>query len=93
MHTVVDVNPRASTERMLGDTDLRFCTYTCPELPHVPLCCHLAMYYNFLPKKSVTELNDQPLYAYTTLWVLSLVPQHGIHMEQTKNCIRAMALV
>ena len=61
-HTVVDVHPRASTERMRGDTDLQFCTYTCTELPRVPLCCHFAMYYNFPEKKSVPELNDQPTY-------------------------------
>ena len=59
--TFVDVHPRASTERMRGDTDFRFCTYTCTELPHVPLCCHFATYYNFR-KKTVSELNDQPTY-------------------------------
>ena len=47
---------------MRGDTDLRFCTYTCTELPSVPLCCHFATYYNFPKKKSVPELNDQPTY-------------------------------
>jgi hypothetical protein len=62
--TVVDVHPRASTERMWGDTDLRFCTYTCTELPHVPLCCHFATYYNFPEKNSVPELNDQPTYSF-----------------------------
>jgi hypothetical protein len=62
MHTVVDVHPRASTERMRGDTDLRFCTYTCTELLRVPLCCHFATHYNFPEKKSVPELNDQPTY-------------------------------
>ena len=61
-HIVVDVHPRASTERMRGDTDIRFCTYTCTELPRVPLCCHFATYYNFPEKKSVPELNDQPTY-------------------------------
>jgi len=49
--TVVDNHPRASTERMLGDTDLRFCTYTCTDLPRVPLWCYFATYYNFLEKK------------------------------------------
>ena len=44
------------------DTDLRFCTYTCTELPRVPLCCHFATYYSFPEKKSVLELNDQPTY-------------------------------
>ena len=62
--TVVDVHPRASTERMRGDTDLRFCTYTCTELSRVTLCCHFATYYNFPEKKSVPELNDQPTYDY-----------------------------
>ena len=57
-HTVVDIHPRASTERMWGDTDLRFCMYTCTEFPHVPLCCHFATYYNFPGKKSVPESND-----------------------------------
>ena len=52
MHTVVDVHPRASTERMRGDADLRFCTYTCTELSRVPLCCHFATYYNFPEKFS-----------------------------------------
>ena len=61
-HTVVDVHLRASTERMRGDTDLRFCTYTCAELPRVPLCCNFATYYNFPEKKSVPDLNDQPTY-------------------------------
>ena len=61
-HTVVDVYPRASTGRMRGDTDLRFCTYTCTELPRVPLYSHFATYYNFPKKKSVPELNDQPTY-------------------------------
>ena len=50
-HTVVDVHPRASTERMRGDTDLRFYTYTCTDLPRVPLCCNFATYYNFPEKK------------------------------------------
>jgi len=50
-HTVVDVHPRASTERMRGDTDLRFCIYTCMELPRVPLYCHFATYYSFPEKK------------------------------------------
>jgi len=50
-HTVVDVHPRASTEPMQGDTDLRYCTYTCTELPRVPFCCHFAMYYTFPEKK------------------------------------------
>ena len=68
-HTVVDVHPRASTERMLGDTDLRFCTYTCTELPLVPLCCHFATYYSFPEKKSVPELNDQPTYIWLHLVV------------------------
>ena len=61
-HTVVDVHPRASTERMQRNTDLQFCTYTCTELSRVPLCCHFATYYNFPEKKSVPELNDQPMY-------------------------------
>jgi len=71
-YTVVDVHPRASTEGMQGDTNLRFCTYTCTELPRVPLCCHFATYCSFpekksVPeffpeKKSVPELNDQPTY-------------------------------
>jgi len=52
-HTAVDVHPRSSTERMWGDTDLRFCTYTCTELTRVPLCCHFATYYNF-PKKKIS---------------------------------------
>ena len=47
---------------MRGDTDLRFCTYTCTELPHDPLCCHFTTYYNFPEKKSVPELHDQPTY-------------------------------
>jgi len=47
---------------MRGDTDLWFCTYTCTELPRVPLCCHFATYYNFPEKKSDPELNDQPTY-------------------------------
>ena len=47
---------------MRGDTDLRFCTYTCTEFPRVPLCCHFATYNNFPEKKSVPELNDQPTY-------------------------------
>jgi len=47
---------------MRGDTDLQFCTYTCTELPRVPLCCHFATYYNFAEKKSVPELNDHPTY-------------------------------
>jgi len=51
MHTVVDVHPRTSTEQMQGDTDLRFCTYTCTELPLVPLCYHFATYYSF-PEKN-----------------------------------------
>ena len=50
-HTVADVHPRASTERIRGDTDLRLCTYTCTELPRVPLFCHFATYYNF-PEKN-----------------------------------------
>jgi len=58
--TLVDVNPRASTERMRGDIDHRFCTYSCTELQRVPFCCHFATYYN--PKKIVPELNDQPTY-------------------------------
>jgi len=53
MHTVVDGHPRASTEQMWGDTDLQFCTYTCTELPRVPLCCHFTTYYSFPEKKSV----------------------------------------
>jgi hypothetical protein len=50
-HTVVDVHPMASTDRMQGDTDLWFCTYTCTELSRIPLCCHFATYYNFPEKK------------------------------------------
>ena len=61
-HTVVDAHPRASTERKRGNTDLRFCTYICTELPRIPLCCHFATYYNFPGKKSVPELNDQLTY-------------------------------
>ena len=72
-HTVVDVYPRASTEQMRGDTDLRFCTYTCTELPRVPLYCHFATYYSFPEKKSVPELNDQPTYHIPHV-VPSLVP-------------------
>ena len=63
-HTVVDVHPRASTERMRGDTDLWFRTRTCTELPRVPLCCHFSTYYNFQEKTSVPELNDQPTYVH-----------------------------
>ena len=59
-HTVVDVHPRVSTERMRGDTDLLFCTFTCTELPRVALCCLFIMYYNFPEKKSVPELNISP---------------------------------
>ena len=47
-------HPRASTERMRGDTDLRFCTYTCTELSRVPLCCHFATYYSFPGKKKIS---------------------------------------
>ena len=54
-NTVVDVHPRASTERMRGDTDLRFCTYTCTELPSVQLCRHFATYYNPPPKKKISS--------------------------------------
>jgi len=61
-HTVIDVHPRASTERIRGDNDLRFCTYTCRELPRVPICCHFATFYSFPGNKSVPELNDQPRY-------------------------------
>ena len=39
-----------------------FCTYTCTELPRVPLCCHFTTYYSFPKKKSFPELNDQPTY-------------------------------
>jgi len=49
-------------QRMQGDTDFRFCTYTCTGLPRVPLCCHFSTYYSFPEKKSVLELNDQPMY-------------------------------
>ena len=59
--TVVDVHARASTERMRRDTNLQFCTYTCTELPRIPLCCHFATCYSFPEKKSVPELNDQPM--------------------------------
>jgi len=76
MHTVVDVHLRASTEWMRGDTDLRFCTYTCTELPCVQLCCHFATYYNFPEKKSVPKLNDQPTYnmliVFTVVYVIEL---------------------
>ena len=61
-HTLVDVHPRASTERIRGDNDLRFCTYTCRELPRVPICCHFATFYSFPGNKSVPELNDKPRY-------------------------------
>jgi len=47
----VDVHWKASTQRMRGGTDFRFCTYTWTELPHVPLCCHFATYYSFPEKK------------------------------------------
>jgi len=43
-HLQVDVHWKASTEQTRRDTDLRFCTYTCTELTHVPLCCHFATY-------------------------------------------------
>ena len=33
------------------------CTYTCTELPHVPLCYHFAMYYNFPKKKKNQSQN------------------------------------
>ena len=69
-HTVIDVYPRASTERMLGDTDLRFCTYNCTELLRVALCCHFATYYNFPEKKSVPELNDQPTYYWLLFYII-----------------------
>jgi len=59
---------------MWGDTDHRFCTYTCRELTRFPLCCHLATCYSFPAKKSVPELNDQPTYYYC------LCPP-GIHMK------------
>jgi hypothetical protein len=58
----VDVHWKAFTERMRGDTDLRFCTYTCTELTRVPFWYHFATYCSFLGKKSVPALNDQPTY-------------------------------
>jgi len=58
----VDVHWKASTERMQGDTDLRFCTFTCRELTRFPLCCHFTTCYVSRGKKSVPELNDQPTY-------------------------------
>jgi len=65
-----DIHRKASTERMQGDTDLRFCTYTCTELTHVPLCCHFATCYSFPGKKSVPELNDQPMYLMILMFLL-----------------------
>ena len=58
----VDVHWKTSTERMRGDTYLRFCTYTCRELTRFPLCCDFATCYSFPGKKSVPGLNDQPTY-------------------------------
>jgi hypothetical protein len=47
----VDVHWKTSTERMRGDTDLRFCAYTCTELICFALCCHFATYYSFQGEK------------------------------------------
>jgi len=46
----VDVHWKTS-KRMRGDTDHRFCAYTCTELIHFALCCHFATYYSFEGKK------------------------------------------
>jgi hypothetical protein len=75
-HTVVDVHPRTSTERMKGDTDLRFCTYTCTDLPRVPLCCHFATYYKLPEKKSDPELNDQP--TYFRIWLVKFEVEDAV---------------
>jgi len=67
---------------MWGDTDLRFCTYTCIELPHVPLYCHFATYYSFPGKKSVLELNDQPTY-YELTKVSVVANVHSVNLVLT----------
>ena len=78
-HTLqVDVHWKASTERMQGDTDLQFCTYTCKELTHVSICCHFAMYYIFPGKKSVPELNDQPTYRFVTSFLIYVIENNKV---------------
>ena len=78
-HTLqVDVHRRTSTERMRGDTDLRFCTYTCKELTCVPLWYHFAMYYIFPGKKSVLELNDQPTYRCVTFFLIYVIENNKL---------------
>jgi len=65
-HTAGRRSLKASTERMRGDANLQFCTYTCRELTRFLLCCHFATCYSFPGKKSVLELNDQPTYIFTS---------------------------
>ena len=88
MHTVVDVHPRASTDRMWGGTDLRFCTYTCTELPHVPLCSHFATYYSFPEKKSVPELSDQPTYIQSIQLSFLLFMSHTVWTPMENSLAR-----
>ena len=73
MHTVVDVHPRPSTERIWGDTDLWFCTYTCTELPCVPLCCHFATYYSY-PEKKKSPGIKWSAHVYTYLCCCTMTP-------------------
>jgi len=56
----VDVHWKASTERMRGDTDLRFCTYTCTGLTRFPLCRHFATWYSFPGKNQCRNLMISP---------------------------------
>ena len=86
----VDVHWKASTERMRGDKDLQFCTYTCTDLTHVPLCCHFTTYYSFPGKKSVPELNDQPTYIY--IYIFDERKEHaqkstGMCVRSNRNCL------